>query len=796
MMKKLLTLFVLTSASMLLHGQQTKVSGTVYDDFLEVLPSAEVRIVTSDSVQVASQSTGADGSFSFGITMENGLKYLLEVTHLSYERQVIPLAATDTVMEIYMHMALYMIEGVDVVAKKPLIEQRGGTTVVNVSQMANVNSMSTTRMLDRLPGVTANEREGLTLNGQGATLYIDGREQSAGGTMALDLLEALPASMIETVELVLANNGTRSALSNGVVINIKMKEMYYDGYFARVAGHGSLAEYPDNDFGGGANGSVIMKKGDVVFNALLSYDNRPTWYRSIDDSRFADGSTMKANSTGDGRINVLTGLANLEWRLKNKHTLNFNFWFYDDFSKSTDLMMLHANDTTGIRDYGQRSYNEGNDDLWTGNIEYSTPDTLPNSFKASYGILYGGLRTKSNRYNILHPDGLEQWSLYTYPRMTGWQHDLKFDYTHLFRNSSKLLAGVLLHVGILDDDVKYDEPVLQPWHQSSNMHGVERNFEGYVNYNFDFGRFFSMDISSRFVHINRDFDFVSDGKTLQKDYNYLLPFAAFYYRNKIYSLGLGMSSQLSNPDYSAMLPGNRQVDEYTVRIGNPDVNPSRTYGFLINQSFFNACLISVRYVYKYDIAAYLLDEESSADLRVYRYKNVYDTRSCVMSLTSLYRMFGETITGRVEVSASYKDEVNFKNGYHLDAGRKSSYWQTTLSGSMNYNILDGLDVYLWAKYWPRTKMPEKEISSYWTMDAGVSYCWGKDGMFSLVFDAQDIFSSLKISSCEHLYGNVIDNTADYANRVLKLTFAVKFKGGGKVDDKGVNESKNDIGRFR
>lgn len=795
-MKKLLTLFVLTSVSMLLHGQQTKVSGTVYDDFLEGLPSAEVRIVTSDSVQVASQSTGADGSFSFGITMENDLKYLLEVTHLSYERQIVPLSCSDTIIDIYMHMMSYMLEGVDVTARKPLIEQRGGKTIVNVSQMANVNAMSSTRMLDRLPGVTANEREGLTLNGQGATLYIDGREQKAGGTMALDILEALPASMIESVELVLANDGTKSALSNGVSINIKMKEMYYDGYFARVTGHGSFAEHPDNDFGGGSNGSVIVKKGGVVFNALLSYDNRPTWYRNIDDSHFADSSTMQANSIGDGRVNVLTGLANLEWRLKNKHTLNFNFWFYDDFSNSTDLMMLHVNDSTGIRDYGQRSNNEGNDDLWTGNIEYSTPDTLPNSFKASYGILYGGLRTKSNRYNILHPDTPEQWALYTYPRMTGWQHDLKFDYAHIFRNSSKLLAGALLHVGILDDDVKYDEPVPQPWHQSSSMHGVEQNFEGYVNYKLNFGRFLSMDISSRYVRINRDFDFVSDGVTLRKNYNYLLPYAAFYYRGNKYSLGLGMVSQLSNPDYSAMLPGKRQDDEYTIRIGNPDVNPSRSYGVVMNNSFFNACLFSVRYVYRYDVAAYMLDEESSADLRIYRYKNVYDTRSCVFSLTSLYRMFGETVTGRVEVSASYNDEVNFKNGYHLDAGRKSSYWQTTLSVSMNYNILDGLDVYLWAKYWPRTKMPEKEISSYWTMDVGVSYCWGKDGMFSLVFDAQDIFSSLKISSCEHLYGNVIDNTADYANRVLKLTFAVKFKGGGKVDDKGVNESKNDIGRFR
>lgn len=796
MLKKILTLFVLASVSISLYGQQTKVSGTVYDDFLEGLSSAEVRIITSDSVSVASQSTGTDGDFSFEIKMKNDMKYMLEVTHLSYESQIIPLSCTDTIIKIYMHMMSYMLEGVDVVAKKPLIEQRGGKTIVNVSQMANVNAMSSTRMLDRLPGVTANEREGLTLNGQGATLYIDGREQKAGGTMALELLEALPASMIESVELVLANDGTKSALSNGVSINIKMKEMYYDGYFARAAGHGSFAEHPDNDFGGGANGSVIVKKGDVVFNALLSYDNRPTWYRNIDDSHFADSSTMQANSVGDGRVNVLTGLANLEWRLKNKHTLNFNFWFYDDFSNSTDLMMLHVNDSTGIRDYGQRSCNDGNDDLWTGNIEYSTPDTLPNSFKASYGILYGGLRTKSNRYNILHPDAPEQWALYTYPRMTGWQHDLKFDYAHIFRNSSKLLAGALLHVGILDDDVKYEEPVPQPWHQSSNMHGVEQNFEGYVNYKLNFGRFFSMDVSSRYVRINRDFDFVSDGVTLRKNYNYLLPYAAFYYRGRNYSLGLGMVSQLSNPDYSAMLPGKRQDDEYTIRIGNPDVNPSRSYGVVINNSFFNACLFSVRYVYKYDVAAYMLDEESSADLRIYRYKNVYDTRSCVFSLTSLYRMFGETVTGRVEASASYNDEVNFKSGYRLDAGRKSSYWQTILSGSMNYSILDGLDVYLWVKCWPRTEMPEKEVLTYWTMDAGVSYCWGKDGMFSLVFDAQDIFASFKIRSCGHLYNNVIDNTSDYGDRKLKLTFAVKFKGGGKVDDKGVEQSKNDIDRFR
>ena len=52
-----------------------------------------------------------------------------------------------------------------------------GNLRFNVSKIEGNTGADITNILDRLPGVTASQKQGLTLNGQSAVLYIDGIER-------------------------------------------------------------------------------------------------------------------------------------------------------------------------------------------------------------------------------------------------------------------------------------------------------------------------------------------------------------------------------------------------------------------------------------------------------------------------------------------------------------------------------------------------------------------------------------------------------------------------------------------
>ena len=99
-----------------------------------------------------------------------------------------------------------------------------GNLRFNVSKIEGNTGADITNILDRLPGVTASQKQGLTLNGQSAVLYIDGRTQKLSGSQAVSLLKTMPVESIESIELN-SYTGSGYQASTGAVINIVTTKM-------------------------------------------------------------------------------------------------------------------------------------------------------------------------------------------------------------------------------------------------------------------------------------------------------------------------------------------------------------------------------------------------------------------------------------------------------------------------------------------------------------------------------------------------------------------------------------------
>lgn len=93
-------------------------------------------------------------------------------------------------------------------------------TIISIKENGMLNSGTTLEAIKKLPGVVASPVGGLTLNGKGVTVYIDGAPSNLTGTDLQNYLNSLPANAIEKIELIYDPGAAYDANASGSIINI------------------------------------------------------------------------------------------------------------------------------------------------------------------------------------------------------------------------------------------------------------------------------------------------------------------------------------------------------------------------------------------------------------------------------------------------------------------------------------------------------------------------------------------------------------------------------------------------
>ncbi|MEN9685428.1 MAG: hypothetical protein RLZZ28_1214, partial [Bacteroidota bacterium] len=106
-----------------------------------------------------------------------------------------------------------------VYAEKPLVENKDGKIVYNVAESPLSNGSNASEMLKNLPLMNANPDGSLMLRGREPLILMDEKPVNLSGQQLNDLLESLPANVVEKVEVML-NPPPEYATYPGGVINI------------------------------------------------------------------------------------------------------------------------------------------------------------------------------------------------------------------------------------------------------------------------------------------------------------------------------------------------------------------------------------------------------------------------------------------------------------------------------------------------------------------------------------------------------------------------------------------------
>ncbi|WP_348797717.1 TonB-dependent receptor domain-containing protein [Flavobacterium adhaerens] len=112
------------------------------------------------------------------------------------------------------------LKEVTITSQKKYIKVDSDKTTVSVKDNGMLNSGSSLEAVKKLPGVITSPTGGITLNGKGVTIYIDGAPSTLSGNDLQNYLNTLPANAIEKVELIYNPGASFDANSSGSVINI------------------------------------------------------------------------------------------------------------------------------------------------------------------------------------------------------------------------------------------------------------------------------------------------------------------------------------------------------------------------------------------------------------------------------------------------------------------------------------------------------------------------------------------------------------------------------------------------
>ncbi|MEL6392637.1 MAG: carboxypeptidase-like regulatory domain-containing protein, partial [Bacteroidota bacterium] len=249
----LLFLFIFLSSCAVL-AQSITIKGQVLDDELEPLAFANVLLLQAvDSSLVKGVITELDGTFVIdGI---DAGQYHLSFSMIGYtsQKQVInlttdqPLWVADLVQ---LTSDIATLNEVEVKAERPLYEQQIDRLVVNVRQSVTSVGGNALQVLSKSPGVRIDGMNNqIMLDGnQGVIVQINGKRSRIDGSALIQLLQSMPASNIDKIELISTPPASYDAEGVAGIINIVLVKNLEEGTNGNLSLNIGYGERPK--FGG------------------------------------------------------------------------------------------------------------------------------------------------------------------------------------------------------------------------------------------------------------------------------------------------------------------------------------------------------------------------------------------------------------------------------------------------------------------------------------------------------------------------------------------------------------------
>lgn len=590
-MRKALFVFVSLLTSLIVNAQTSKISGMVSSTDGKAMEAASVSLLRAkDSALVKIVVADKAGAYEFEKIKQGD--YLLQaeaVGHIKTYSPKFSLKADLKIDVLKLSNAPAEIGGVNVTAKRPLIENKIDKTVVNVDASTTNTGLSALEILEKSPGVTVDNDGNVSLKGkQGVIILIDGKPTYLSASDLANYLKNMPSDQLDQVEIMSQPSAKYDATGNSGVINIITKKNKANGFNGSINLTTIFAKYfktPNSlnlnwrqgKFNVFANYSYAYWQGfnDINIDKSLRNDqNTPfnrymyqhTYGRIKDVSHdfkvgtdfYADKNTtlgVVVKGELDNSVFHATGISNIYDSLHN--FVQYNQAVSETKSPLTNLG-FNLNFLRKLK---------GKDREITADVDYIFYHTPAEQY--SYNYLYNSDGLASSAPYLLNgylPSNIHIFSF-------------KSDYKQPLKGDASLEAGIKTSFVTTNNDAQYTlyNNITQKWDPddtlSNNFIYKENINAAYVNFRKKIKKI-SIQLGLRAEQTVADGNQVTKQISFHKNYVNLFPTAYFnYQKNDNNTFGLSFGRRIQRPGYDNLNPFQFQLDRYTYQQGNPNLQP-------------------------------------------------------------------------------------------------------------------------------------------------------------------------------------------------------------------------------
>lgn len=552
------------------------------------VPFATV-IIKNDSLKVK-KALACDASGKFGFDLSIPSKYTMIVTSVGYKEssRVISISQSKTDLgKIEMEEGV-MLKEVMVVAQKPLVKVDPDKIVYSIESDPDAQANNALEMLRKVPLITVDSEENITLNGQSNyKVLLNGKSSTMMSSNLKETLKSLPANTIRDIEVITNPSSKYDAEGVGGIINIITARKQINGY------NGSVSAGADARGSLNAGAYLALKAKKLSFSSRYygsqfvqpgTTTETNTEYFNNSDYRFSSsGGTSSYRGFGNG----YTGEASYD--IDSLNLISLSFWgsqsSYDNKGFNETRYMNIDNDLTRFYTNQMNSHNKSG--YLSGNIDYQRTFKKPDkSFTISYKLDNNPRILK----NISDVEGILNYPSYSQVsenEAIGREQTLQADYYDPITQKHQVEGGLkyILRENTSNSEIFRENVELDNANDLDYSQYIMGLYAGYLikwkklstKTGLRLERTWN-DGTSKTAQVSTDFT--------NRLFN-IVPYITFSYMPKQgKTLKLSYTQRLSRPGIWYLNPYVNDLDSMNISYGNPTLKSEISHSFELGYTYF------------------------------------------------------------------------------------------------------------------------------------------------------------------------------------------------------------------
>ncbi|MDN3548784.1 outer membrane beta-barrel family protein [Mucilaginibacter aquaedulcis] len=564
---------------------QASIRGKVLTPSKVSLKYATVQL-KKDSAILFTTSTDSSGRYEL-VNVSPG-RYTIKGSYLTYEPVYLSFKLVkDTVINIGLQDSLRQLKEVTILAQRPSFVRKDDRFIFTPTNLLSKGS-NALEVMEHTPLINY-DRNGdrfSILNKKDPIIYINNVKSSLPKQMIVEMLKALPAGNIKSVEIITNPGSEYDANSTNGIININIKKQLDEGWHENLSLVSQQGKYNTSIL----NGSVAYHKNKITVQLIPFINDSYNYNTKDNDFSYVNGQNEQITNSNYRRYLVLGGGLNFDYAIDEKDFLSYKGFFSSVTGNSNSAAHgEYFSKNTGPADSAQTSPTKGHDTYIYnfGNINYHRMiDTLGKKY-LDFNIDYNQYQQVNNYtgyFDKFDSDGnfLNEYGAYqNHLPQHFFNLSEKLEFVQPVINKSTTLStgiqysNTTVHNDLSYRNLNYATSAYVINDSLTNSFSYKENyFAAFAKLSTNFNKRLSASLGLRLERSHYSTSENNKGLSLDTTYSNLFPsFSLSYSPDQSDQFGISFTRKINRPNIALLFPGRTYVTSNYFTQNNPFLLP-------------------------------------------------------------------------------------------------------------------------------------------------------------------------------------------------------------------------------